>query len=58
MTFAPAAKRWRQSCAMADYKLSQRAEAKLVEIYAFTENTFGRYQADAYIDFIRSHIFE
>lgn len=33
---------------MAEYKLAQRAEDKLVEIYASTENTFGRYQADAY----------
>ena len=33
---------------MAEYKLAKRAEAKLVEIYAFTECTFGRYQADAY----------
>ena len=32
---------------MRNYKLSQRAD-KLVEIYAFTENTLGRYQADAY----------
>jgi len=33
---------------MADYKRSSRVEAKLVEIYAHTENNFGRYQADAY----------
>jgi len=33
---------------MAEFKLAKRAELKLVEIYAFTENTFGRYQADAY----------
>lgn len=33
---------------MASYKLAQRAESKLVEIYAFTEINFGRYQADAY----------
>ena len=33
---------------MAEFKLSLHAEAKLVDIYAFTEITFGRYQADAY----------
>lgn len=34
---------------MAEFKLSRRAETKLAEIYAFTEVTFGRYQADAYL---------
>lgn len=33
---------------MAEFRLSQRAKAKLVEIDAYTELTFGRYQADAY----------
>jgi toxin ParE1/3/4 len=33
---------------MAEYKLSQRAADNLVEIYAYTELNFGRYQADAY----------
>lgn len=48
MRFGRAAKRWRRSFAMAEYKRSSRVEAKLAEIYARTENTFGRYQADAY----------
>lgn len=33
---------------MPEFRLARRAEDKLVEIYAFTEKTFGRYQADAY----------
>jgi len=33
---------------MADYRLSLRAEADLLDIYAFTEAKFGQYQADAY----------
>lgn len=33
---------------MATYKLSERAENNLAEIYAYTEVNFGRYQADAY----------
>ncbi len=33
---------------MADYRLSRRAEADLLGIYAYTDRTFGRYQADAY----------
>lgn len=39
---------WRCSVAMAEYRLSQRAKAQLVEIDAYTERVFGRYQADAY----------
>jgi toxin ParE1/3/4 len=33
---------------VAEYRLSVRADSKLVDIYTFTEATFGRYQADAY----------
>lgn len=33
---------------MADYRLSLRARADLISIYAFTEARFGRYQAEAY----------
>ncbi len=36
----------RPKSAMAEFKLSLRAEAKLTDIYAFTEIRFGRYQAD------------
>jgi toxin ParE1/3/4 len=31
-----------------DFRLSERAERDLVEIYDHTEATFGAYQADAY----------
>ena len=33
---------------MAEFRLSRRAEEKLVEIYAYSELKFGRYQTDAY----------
>ncbi len=33
---------------MADFRLSERAERDLIEIYDYTEETFGAYQADAY----------
>ncbi len=33
---------------MAEFRLNDRAASKLVDIYDFTEITFGRYQADAY----------
>jgi toxin ParE1/3/4 len=33
---------------MADYRLSERARADLIDIYDFTETTSGDYQADAY----------
>ncbi len=33
---------------MADFRLSERAEPDLIEIYDYTEETFGVYQADAY----------
>ena len=34
--------------AVADFRLSERAERDLIEIYDYTEETFGAYQADAY----------
>ena len=33
---------------MAEFRLSRRAHADLLDIYAFTEATFGSYQAEAY----------
>jgi toxin ParE1/3/4 len=33
---------------MAEYRLTEHARANLIEIYDFTESTFGTYQADAY----------
>jgi toxin ParE1/3/4 len=33
---------------MADYRLTDRARADLIDIYDFTESKFGAYQADAY----------
>ena len=33
---------------MADYRLTDRARADLIDIYDFTESKFGPYQADAY----------
>jgi toxin ParE1/3/4 len=33
---------------VAEYRLSLRARSDLLNIYAFSEATFGRYQADAY----------
>ena len=33
---------------MAEYRLSHRARADLIDIYDFTESKFGAYQADAY----------
>ena len=33
---------------MADFRLSERAERDLIEIYDYTEETFGAYQAEAY----------
>jgi toxin ParE1/3/4 len=34
--------------AMAEYRLTDRARADLIDIYDFTESKFGAYQADAY----------
>jgi toxin ParE1/3/4 len=33
---------------VAEYRLSIRAHADVLDIYAFSEGRFGRYQADAY----------
>ena len=33
---------------MAEYRLTDRARADLIDIYDFTESKFGSYQADAY----------
>jgi plasmid stabilization system protein ParE len=33
---------------MAEYRISDRARADLIDIYDFTESRFGAYQADAY----------
>jgi toxin ParE1/3/4 len=33
---------------MANFRLSDRARADLIDIYHFTEATFGPYQAEAY----------
>lgn len=33
---------------MADYRLSRQAARDLLDIYAYTERTFGEYQAEAY----------
>ena len=33
---------------MAEYRLSVKARANLIDIYAYTQAHFGRYQADAY----------
>jgi plasmid stabilization system protein ParE len=33
---------------MVEYKLTDRARGDLVDIYDFTENRYGAYQADAY----------
>jgi toxin ParE1/3/4 len=33
---------------MAEYRLSDRARADLIDIYDYTESKFGAYQADAY----------
>jgi toxin ParE1/3/4 len=33
---------------MAEYRLTDRARADLIDIYDFTDNRFGAYQADAY----------
>lgn len=33
---------------MADYRLTDRARADLIDIYDFTERKFGVYQAEAY----------
>ncbi len=33
---------------MAEFRLSERAERDLIEIYDYTEENFGAYQADAY----------
>ncbi|XUM23063.1 type II toxin-antitoxin system RelE/ParE family toxin [Bradyrhizobium oligotrophicum S58] len=35
--------------AVAEFKLSARAEADLIEIYQYTEGTYGTYQAEAYV---------
>jgi toxin ParE1/3/4 len=34
---------------VAEFRLSARAESDLVEIYQYTESTYGAYQAEAYI---------
>ena len=34
--------------AMAEYRLSERTRADLIDIYDFTESRFGKYQAEAY----------
>jgi toxin ParE1/3/4 len=34
--------------AVADFRLSERTERDPIEIYDYTEETFGAYQADAY----------
>jgi toxin ParE1/3/4 len=40
---------------MAEYRLTDRARADLIDIYDFTESKFGAYQADAYyVGLIRS----
>ena len=33
---------------MAEYRLSERTRADLIDIYDFTESRFGEYQAEAY----------
>jgi toxin ParE1/3/4 len=33
---------------MANYRLSVHARSQLIDIFDFTERTFGRYQAEAY----------
>lgn len=33
---------------MAEFRLSLRARADLLDIYTFSDSSFGRYQADAY----------
>lgn len=33
---------------MSAYRLSRKARADLIDIYTFTDQQFGRYQADAY----------
>lgn len=33
---------------MAEYRLSVRAAAQILDIYSFTEQAFGSYQAEAY----------
>ena len=33
---------------MAEFRLTDRARADLIDIYDFTESSFGAYQADAY----------
>jgi toxin ParE1/3/4 len=33
---------------MADYRLTERDRADLINIYDFTESKFGAYQAEAY----------
>jgi toxin ParE1/3/4 len=33
---------------MAEYRLSERTRADLIDIYDFTESKFGAYQAEAY----------
>jgi toxin ParE1/3/4 len=37
-----------QRAAMAEYQLTDRARADLIDIYDFTESKFGAYQAEAY----------
>ena len=34
--------------AVAEYRISDRAKLVLIDIYDFTDDKFGRYQADAY----------
>ncbi len=33
---------------MAEYRLTERTRADLIDIYDFTESRFGKYQAEAY----------
>jgi toxin ParE1/3/4 len=34
--------------AVSEYRLSRKARADLIDIYLFSDENFGRYQADAY----------
>ncbi|WP_439398844.1 type II toxin-antitoxin system RelE/ParE family toxin [Bradyrhizobium sp. PMVTL-01] len=36
------------NAAMAEYRLSERTRADLIDIYDFTESRFSKYQAEAY----------
>ena len=43
---------------VSEYRLSLRARADLINIYAFTDARFGRYQAEAYHAGLRPTLFE